>query len=119
MPSLDSVQVALPKLDDNNDQRSKDKYEKMIHRNKLDRMIIKIVEAEMNFYLYSKKFNHTLSTMWKNHRELVKNKGMTTILTNLIDQHLKIIADRCQDIYTFRLKCFFHHHLCFQFRRCR
>ncbi|CAF4951435.1 unnamed protein product, partial [Rotaria magnacalcarata] len=74
LPSLDTIQVSIPKVDNNNDQRSMDKYEKIIHRNKLDAMAIQILGAEMKFYQCSKAFDDELSTMWKNHRKLVKNK---------------------------------------------
>ncbi|CAM4812171.1 unnamed protein product, partial [Rotaria magnacalcarata] len=97
LPSLDSIQVSIPKLDDNNDQRSIDKYEKIIHRNKLDVMTIKILEAETKFYQCSKRFDDELSTMWRNHRELVKNKGMPTQLTDIINQRLTIMSDRWRD----------------------
>ncbi|CAF4983983.1 unnamed protein product, partial [Rotaria socialis] len=73
-PSLDSIQVSIPKVDNNNDQRSIDKYKKIIHRNKLDVMATKILEAETKFYQCSTIFDNELSTMWRNHRELVKNK---------------------------------------------
>ena len=93
LPSLDSIQVSIPKVDNNNDQRSIDRYEKIIHRNKLDAMVMKIIEAESKFYQCSKILDDELSTMWKNHRELVKNKGMPTKLTDIIDQRLKIMSD--------------------------
>ncbi|CAF2034186.1 unnamed protein product, partial [Rotaria magnacalcarata] len=106
LPSLDSIQVSIPKLDDNNDQQSIDKYEKIIHRNKLDAMAIKILEAETKFYQCSKIFDDELSTMWRNHRELVKNKGMPTQLTDIINQRLTIMSDRWRDIYIYRIQCF-------------
>ncbi|CAF4594579.1 unnamed protein product [Rotaria socialis] len=46
-------------------------------------------------------FDHELATMWKNHRGLVKNQGMTTTLTNLIENRLKYINDRWRDIYNY------------------
>ncbi|CAF5049540.1 unnamed protein product, partial [Rotaria magnacalcarata] len=48
-------------------------------------------------------FDHELATMWKNHRDLVKNQGMTTTLTNLIENRLKNITDRWRDIYNYRI----------------
>ncbi|CAF3327476.1 unnamed protein product [Rotaria socialis] len=105
-PSLDSIQVSIPKVDDNNDQRSIDKYKKIIHRNKLDVMATKILEAETKFYQCSTIFDNELSTMWRNHRELVKNKGMPTKLTDIVDQRLKIMSDRWRDIYIYRIQCF-------------
>ncbi|CAF3440255.1 unnamed protein product [Rotaria socialis] len=106
LASLDSIQVSIPKVDDNNDQRSMDKYEKIIHRNKLDAMAIKIVGAETKFYQCSKAFDDELSTMWKNHRQLVKNKGMPTRLSDIIDQRLKILSDRWRDISIYRIRSF-------------
>ncbi|CAF1675857.1 unnamed protein product, partial [Rotaria magnacalcarata] len=41
--------------------------------------------------------------MWNNHRDLVKNQGMTTTLTNLIENHLKNITDRWREIYNYRI----------------
>ncbi|CAF2084607.1 unnamed protein product [Rotaria magnacalcarata] len=106
LPSLDTIQVSIPKVDNNNDQRSMDKYEKIIHRNKLDAMAIQILGAEMKFYQCSKAFDDELSTMWKNHRKLVKNKGMPTRLTDIIDQRLKILSDRWRDISIYRIQSF-------------
>ncbi|CAF5130835.1 unnamed protein product, partial [Rotaria socialis] len=54
-------------------------------------MTVKIAEAETKFYQCLKRFDHELATMWNNHRDLVKNQGMTTTLTNLIENRLKNI----------------------------
>ncbi|CAF4725149.1 unnamed protein product, partial [Rotaria socialis] len=61
-------------------------------------MTVKIAEAETKFYHSRKRFDHELATMWKNHRGLMKTQGMTTTLTNLIENRLKNITDRWRDI---------------------
>ncbi|CAF4074888.1 unnamed protein product [Rotaria magnacalcarata] len=99
--SFDSSGTLMPTLN-HDDQRLFDKHEKAIQRKKLDLMTVKIAEAETKFYHSLKRFDHELATMWKNHRDLVKNQGMTTTLTNLIENRLKNITDRWRDIYNYR-----------------
>ena len=103
MASLDSIQRSIPNLKENPSQRAIHDYEKMIHRNKMNSMAFKITEAELKFYHCLKIFDDELSTMWRNHRELIKDRGMTTVLTNLIEKHLTNITDRWRDIYNYRV----------------
>ncbi|CAF4636596.1 unnamed protein product, partial [Rotaria magnacalcarata] len=91
--SFDSPGTLMPTLN-HGDQRLFDKHEKAIQRRKLDLMTVKIAEAETKFYHSLKRFDHELATMWKNYRDLVKNQGMPTTLTNLIENRLKNITDR-------------------------
>ncbi|CAF4279646.1 unnamed protein product [Rotaria magnacalcarata] len=100
--SFDSSGTLMPTLN-HDDQRLFDKHEKAIQRRKLDLMTVKIAEAETKFYHSLKRFDHELATMWKNYRDLVKNQGMTTTLTNLIENRLKNITDRWRDIYNYRI----------------
>ncbi|CAF4704618.1 unnamed protein product, partial [Rotaria sp. Silwood2] len=44
--------------------------------------------------------------MWQNHRNLVKDQGMTTSLINLIEQHLNNITNRWRDVFNFRIDYF-------------
>ncbi|CAF5163541.1 unnamed protein product, partial [Rotaria magnacalcarata] len=83
------------------------KHEKLIQRKKLDFVAIKIIAAEMKFYQCLREFDHELAAMWKNHRELVKNKGMSTTLTDLIEKRFTGITDRWRDVYNYRLNCYF------------
>ncbi|CAF4928132.1 unnamed protein product, partial [Rotaria socialis] len=100
--SFDSAGTLMPTLN-HDDQRLFDKHEKAIQRRKLDLMTVKIAEAETKFYHCLKRFDHELATMWNNHRDLVKNQGMTTTLTNLIENRLKNITDRWREIYNYRI----------------
>ncbi|CAF1671653.1 unnamed protein product, partial [Rotaria magnacalcarata] len=96
--SLDAIETTMPILNDD-DRKLKllNKHEKFIQQKKLDFMAIKIIGAEMKFYQCLQAFDHELAAMWKNHRELVKNKGMPTTLTNLIEKRLIGITDRWGD----------------------
>ncbi|CAF5160072.1 unnamed protein product, partial [Rotaria magnacalcarata] len=87
--SLNAIETTMPILNDD-DRKLKllNKHEKLIQRKKVDFMVIKIIAAEMKFYQCLREFGHELAAMWKNHRELVKNKGMSTTLTNLIEKRL-------------------------------
>ncbi|CAF4640625.1 unnamed protein product [Rotaria socialis] len=106
--SLDAIETTMPILNDNDRKLILlNKYEKLIQLKKLDFMAIKIIGAEMKFYQCLRVFDHELAAMWKNHRELVKNKGMPTTLTNLIEKRLTNIADRWRDVYNYRLNCYF------------
>ena len=72
------------------------KHLQLIQRKKQDLITVHIVEAEQ-------KFNAEYTKMKENHRNLVKNKGMPTALSNLIEQRLKNIIDRWRDIYNYRV----------------
>ncbi|CAM4985770.1 unnamed protein product [Rotaria socialis] len=106
--SLDAIETTMPILNDD-DRKLKllNKHEKLIQRKKLDFVAIKIIGAEIKFYQYLRAFDHELAAMWKNHRELVKNKGMSTTLTDLIEKRFTGIADRWRDVYNYRLNCYF------------
>lgn len=78
--------------------------EKLIQQKKIDAVGIKLRETELKILECQKLFNNELDTMWKNHRSLIKNYGMTTALINIIDQRLQNIDDRSRDISEFRLK---------------
>lgn len=75
----------------------------MIQCNKLDRMTLHIIEIETKFYESKKLFDQTLAIMWKNHRELIRHRGMTTTLINLIETSLKILSDRSNVLFEFKL----------------
>ncbi|CAF4750972.1 unnamed protein product, partial [Rotaria magnacalcarata] len=106
--SLDAIETTMPILNDD-DRKLKllNKHEKLIQRKKLDFVAIKIIGAEIKFYQCLRAFDHELAAMWKNHRELVKNKGMSTTLTDLIEKRFTGIADRWRDVYNYRLNCYF------------
>ncbi|CAF1203637.1 unnamed protein product, partial [Adineta steineri] len=69
----------------------------------LDLIAIQIIKAEVKFYLLENKFDAEYSKMLENHRNLVKNKGISTTLNNIIDQRLKNIVDRWRNIYDYRI----------------
>ncbi|CAM2711106.1 unnamed protein product [Rotaria socialis] len=106
--SLDAIETTMPILNDD-DRKLKllNKHEKLIQRKKLDFVAIKIIAAEMKFYQCLREFDHELAAIWKTHRELVKNKGMSTTLTNLIEKRLTGITDRWRDVYNYRLNFYF------------
>jgi hypothetical protein len=84
-------------------QQLLNKHEKLIRRKKIDLMAIHISRAEAKFFQCRKIFNDELSKMRQNHRNLVKNQGMATVLTNLIEQRFKNITDKCRDMYNYRI----------------
>ncbi|CAF1316658.1 unnamed protein product [Adineta steineri] len=51
----------------------------------LDLIAIQIIKAEVKFYLLENKFDAEYSKMLENHRNLVKNKGISSTLNNIID----------------------------------
>ncbi|CAF1408279.1 unnamed protein product [Adineta steineri] len=51
----------------------------------LDLIAVQIIKAEVKFYLLENKFDAEYSKMLENHRNLVKNKGISTTLNNIID----------------------------------
>ena len=78
--------------------------EKLIQRKKIDLIAIHIKRAEMRYDHDRKLFHEELSKMWQNHRNLVKDHGMTTSLANLIDERVTNITDKFRELYRFRLK---------------
>jgi hypothetical protein len=110
--SFNSIQIAMSTsldtttsttTDGNIRQRLLDKHEKLIQRKTIDLMAIHISRAEVKFFQRRKIFNEELSKMQENHRNLVKNQGMPTVLTNLIQQRFKNITDKCRDMYNYRI----------------
>ena len=79
-------------------QQLLNKHEKLIRRKKIDLMAIHISRAEAKFFRCRRIFNEELLKMHQNHRNLVKNQGMPTVLTNLIEQRFKNITDKCRDM---------------------
>ncbi|CAF5178151.1 unnamed protein product, partial [Rotaria magnacalcarata] len=61
-----------------------------------------IAKAESQFYQCQKIFDDELSRMWQNHRNLVKNQGMTTTLIHLIERRLALITEKFRQIYNYR-----------------
>jgi hypothetical protein len=84
-------------------QQLLNKHEKLIQRKKINSMVIHLSRAEVKFFQCRKIFNEELSKMQENHHILVKNQGMPTVLTNLIEQRFKNITDKCRDTYNYRI----------------
>jgi hypothetical protein len=63
-----------------------------------------IQRAEINYDQTRKIFEMEYHEMKENHRNLVKNKGMTTTLMLLIDRRLTLITDKLRDIAHFRIQ---------------
>ena len=79
------------------------KNELLLSQQKLDLMAVYINEAERMYYQKQSIFDGELSQMWKNHRQLVRNQGMTTALINLMQQRLDNITNRWRDLYHYRV----------------
>jgi hypothetical protein len=97
-----SADNAATTANDNTQQHLLDQNYRIIQRKKIDSMAIHIGRAEVKFNQSHKIFHDELSKMWQNHRNLVKNQGMPTVLTNLIQQRLTNITDKLRDLYGFR-----------------
>ncbi|CAF4679464.1 unnamed protein product, partial [Rotaria socialis] len=65
-------------------------------------MAMYIAKAESQFYQCQKIFDDELSKIWQNHRNLVKNQGMTTALIHLIERCLTLITEKFRQIYNYR-----------------
>jgi len=102
-----SIKMTAMSTDDHRQQQLVKKHENLIQRKKLDMMAIHMVKIETQLYRHQTAFDDELSTMWQNHRNLVKDKGMPTTLSNLIEQRFANITHRWQDINHFRL----HYHI--------
>ena len=61
---------------------------------RLDLMAVYLKEAERMYYQKQSIFDGKLSQMWKNHRQLVRNQGMTTALIDLMKKRLDNITNR-------------------------
>ncbi|CAF2639828.1 unnamed protein product [Rotaria sp. Silwood2] len=104
--SFNSIEIAMPILnDDDGDDQQKafNKYEKIMKRKRIKFMVIKITEVAAKFYQCQSIFDHELSTMWKSHRNQVKNQGMSITLTNIIQKRSDNLIDRWIDIYNYRI----------------
>ncbi|CAF1666695.1 unnamed protein product, partial [Adineta ricciae] len=80
-----------------------DKHEKIYQREKLDSLVPHVIRAEIRYHQADDKFNVEYTTMLNNHRNLVRNKGMTTALSSLLEQRLSNITDRLRDIHYYRI----------------
>ena len=74
-----------------------------IERKQLDLFVVHVVRAEIRFHQAEKAFNTEYTRMQDNHRNLVRNKGMTTALSNVLEQRLTNITDRLRDLYNYRV----------------
>ena len=79
------------------------KNELLSSQQRLDLMAVYFKEAERMYYQKQSIFDGELSQMWKNHRQLVRNQGMTTVLINLVQQRLGNITNRWRDLYHYRV----------------
>lgn len=111
-PSLDNIQKIIALSVDHSEQQAFHKYEKIVQRKKTDSMALTILGAEAKFYRCKKVFDTTLSEMWKNHRNLTRNQGMTTTLVNLLEKRFQNISNRWRDVYNYRLDNFFRNSYC-------
>ena len=108
--SYNSVQISLPTAmdttttDDNDRQSLFVQHEKLIQQKKINLIAIHLPRAEQKYYQCQKAFDNELSTMWENHRNLIKGKGMLIPLTTLIEERLKNITDRWRDFHDHHLK---------------
>ncbi|CAF1682532.1 unnamed protein product, partial [Adineta ricciae] len=80
-----------------------DKHEKIYQREKLDSLVPHVIRAEIRYHQADDKFNIEYTAMLNNHRNLVRNKGMTTALSSLLEQRLSNITDRLRDIHYYRI----------------
>lgn len=69
----------------------------------LDSFSLKIRTVEHKYSRNLTYFDYELSRMWENHRNLVKNQGMTTTLLNLVEKRLENITQRWTMIYNYRM----------------
>lgn len=99
--SYDSI-ISMTNVSSN--QQLLHKHEKLIQEKKLDRMAIHIFKGEQKLHECENRFNDELSSMWQNHRNLVKDKEMPIALSNLIQQRFTNITDRWRDEHSFRIE---------------
>lgn len=85
-------------------ESSRNTSKKHFNNEKINLMALYISTAEKKYDQCQKQFHEELSKMWQNHRNLIKNQGMTTTLTNLIEQRLTLITEKYEHIYNYRLK---------------
>ncbi|CAF1506645.1 unnamed protein product [Adineta ricciae] len=83
-----------------------DKHQRLAQRKKLDLFASHISRAELKYYQTETKFKSEYKKMLDNHRNLVRDKGMTTSLRNLLEQRLTNITDRLRTIHYHRINYF-------------
>ncbi|CAF1543899.1 unnamed protein product [Adineta ricciae] len=83
-----------------------DKHEKLFQRKQLDILAPHIAKAETKYYQADNNFDSEYMKMLNNHRNLVRNKGMTTALSSVLEHRLATITDRFRDIYYYRINFF-------------
>lgn len=69
----------------------------------LDRICYDIRYAEEKYHRNQVEFDRELSEMWKKHRNLVKDQGMTTGLLHSLEKRFENVANRFNDIYNYRV----------------
>ncbi|CAF3826272.1 unnamed protein product [Rotaria sp. Silwood1] len=108
---FDPLQISIPTVPSNttNDKlyrQFSNMHEKIIDYHKLDSLAVHLLQAEIRYYRCQNIFDSALSQMWTNHRNLVKNQGMTTGLLNLIEKQLDNVTNRWRDVYNYRIDYF-------------
>ncbi|CAF4309896.1 unnamed protein product [Rotaria sp. Silwood2] len=107
--SFDSIQMSTSTLNDMNlnnqgkQQKFLNKYEYQLRCKKLDLIALHLPQAEVTYYRFQAQFDSELSLTWKNHRNFVKDQGMTTSLISLLEKRLTNITNRWRDIYNYRI----------------
>ncbi|CAF1279138.1 unnamed protein product [Rotaria sordida] len=113
--SFDSIQISIPTQNDTTNNKGNvqqqqqqllNQYEKQIRCKKFDLLARHILEAEQTYYRFQNLFNYELSKMWQNHRNLVKDQGMTTTLINLLEQRFNNTTNHWRDVYNYRIDYF-------------
>ncbi|CAF4290537.1 unnamed protein product [Rotaria sp. Silwood2] len=103
MPTSNNTTINNDKLQQ---QQLLKKYEKQIRWKKLALLAIHISQAEQTYYRFQNLFDYELSKMWQNHRNIVKNQGMTATLINILEQRLNNITNCSRDVYNYRIDYF-------------
>ncbi|CAF3196091.1 unnamed protein product [Rotaria sp. Silwood2] len=103
MPTSNNTTINNDKLQQ---QQLLKKYEKQIRWKKLALLAIHISQAEQTYYRFQNLFDCELSKMWQNHRNIVKNQGMTATLINILEQRLNNITNCSRDVYNYRIDYF-------------
>ena len=62
-----------------------------------------LVKIEAKYSQCYQVFETQWKAMWENHRNLVSNKGMPTVLHKLIERRFKNITDKLRDIHNYRV----------------
>ncbi|CAF2793105.1 unnamed protein product [Rotaria sp. Silwood2] len=107
--SFDSIQLSTSSLNDtniNNQGKQKkflNQYEYQLRCKKLDLIALHLPQAELTYYRFQAEFDTELASMWKNHRNFVKDQGMIQSLLSLLEKRLASITNRWRDIYNYRI----------------